>query len=53
MYNDIIKLLNLEHFNRKIEIIDIANEYLNFNILRNRIMYSLNNDVPANVNPRR
>lgn len=44
----------IEGANSRIKtILKSANGYTNFNRLRNRIMYSLNKDVPLNGNPKR
>ena len=51
-----IRLSNgpIEGANSRIKtILKSANGYINFNRLRNRIMYSLNKDIPLKGNPKR
>ena len=44
----------IEGTNSRIKtILKSANGYTNFNRLRNRIMYSLNKDIPIKGNPKR
>lgn len=44
----------IEEANSRIKtILKSSNGYINFNRLRNRIMYSLNKDVPIKENPKR
>ena len=44
----------IEEANYRIKtILKSGNGYINFNRLRNRIMYSLNKDVPIKENPKR